>query len=134
MGVPYSRDEQGRIAQRPFGGASHPRCCYSADKTGHVVLHALYENCVKNGVEFLDEYNLLDIAQVDGQLQGVVAIDLRRGEIVSFQARAVVIAAGGFGRVYWSRTTNATNMTGDGVAACLRVGVLGHRAHRFPAI
>ncbi len=123
MGVPYSRDEQGRIAQRPFGGASSPRCCYSADKTGHVVLHALYENCLKQGVTFLDEYNLLDIAQVDGQVQGVVAIDLRRGEIVSFQARAVVIAAGGFGRVYWSRTTNATNMTGDGVAACLRAGV-----------
>ncbi len=123
MGVPYSRDAQGRIAQRPFGGASSPRCCYSADKTGHVVLHALYENCLKNGVEFLDEFNLLDIAQVDGQLQGVVAIDLRKGEIVSFQARAVVIAAGGFGRVYWSRTTNAVNMTGDGVAACLRAGV-----------
>lgn len=123
MGVPYSRDEQGRIAQRPFGGASSPRCCYSADKTGHVVLHALYENCLKQGVVFLDEYNLLDIAQVNGEVQGVVAIDLRRGEIVSFHARAVVIAAGGFGRVYWSRTTNATNMTGDGVAACLRAGV-----------
>lgn len=123
MGVPYSRDEQGRIAQRPFGGASSPRCCYSADKTGHVVLHALYENCLKQGVTFLDEYNLLDIAQANGQVQGVVAIDLRRGEIVSFQARAVVITAGGFGRVYWSRTTNATNMTGDGVAACLRAGV-----------
>ncbi len=123
MGVPFSRDERGRIAQRPFGGASRPRCCYSADKTGHVVLHALYENCLKQGVTFLDEYNLLDIAQADGQLQGIVAIDLRRGEIVSFRARAAVIASGGFGRVYWSRTTNATNMTGDGVAACLRAGV-----------
>ncbi len=123
MGVPFSRDEQGRIAQRPFGGASSPRCCYSADKTGHVVLHALYENCLKNGVEFLDEHNLLDIAQVDGQLQGIVTIDLRKGEIETFQARAVIIAAGGFGRVYWSRTTNATNMTGDGTAACLRAGV-----------
>ena len=123
MDVPYSRDEQGRIAQRPFGGASSPRCCYSADKTGHVVLHALYENCVKNGVHFLEEFNLLDIAAVDGQLQGIVAIDLRNGEIVSFRARAVVIASGGFGRVYWTRTTNATNMTGDGVAACLRAGI-----------
>lgn len=123
MGVPYSRDEQGRIAQRPFGGASSPRCCYSADKTGHAVLHALYENCVKNGVRFLEEFNLLDIAAVDGQLQGIVAIDLRNGEIVSFRARAVVIASGGFGRVYWTRTTNATNMTGDGVAACLRAGI-----------
>lgn len=123
MGVPYSRDEQGRIAQRPFGGASHPRCCYSADKTGHVVLHALYENCLKNGVEFLDEHNLLDIAVEDGKVTGVVTIDLREGEIEMFHARSVVIAAGGFGRVYWTRTTNATNMTGDGTAACLRAGV-----------
>ena len=123
MGVPYSRDEKGRIAQRAFGGASHPRCCYSADKTGHVVLHTLYENCVKQGVKFLDEYNLLDIAAVDGKLQGIVAIDLRGGEIVSFSARAVVLCTGGSGRVYWSRTTNATNMTGDGMAAALRAGL-----------
>lgn len=123
MGVPYSRDAQGRIAQRPFGGASRPRCCYSADKTGHVVLHALYENCLKNGVVFLDEYNLLDIAQVGGEVQGVVAIDLRKGVIETFQARSVVVATGGFGRVYWTRTTNATNMTGDGTAACMRAGI-----------
>ncbi|WP_283170194.1 FAD-dependent oxidoreductase [Curtanaerobium respiraculi] len=123
MGVPYSRDEQGRIAQRPFGGASHPRCCYSADKTGHVVLHALFENCLKQGVKFLDEYNLLDIATGENGVEGVVAIDLRRGEIVTFQVKVVVIASGGFGRVYWTRTTNAVNMTGDGTAACLRAGV-----------
>lgn len=123
MGVPYSRDDQGRIAQRPFGGASHPRCCYSADKTGHVVLHALYENCLKNGVEFLTEFNLLDVATDEDGVEGVVCINLRSGEIESIRARSVVIASGGFGRVYWSRTTNATNMTGDGVAACMRAGV-----------
>lgn len=123
MGVPYSRDEQGRVAQRPFGGASHPRCCFAQDKTGHVVLHALFENCLKQGVEFLDEYNLLDIATDEDGVQGVVAIDLRAGEIVMFQAKVVVLASGGFGRVYWTRTTNATNMTGDGVAAAMRVGV-----------
>jgi succinate dehydrogenase/fumarate reductase flavoprotein subunit len=123
MGVPYSRDANGHIAQRPFGGASHPRCCYAQDKTGHVVLHALYENCLKNGVKFLDEYNLLDLA-VDGDgVQGVVAIDLRAGDIVQFQAKVVVLCTGGFGRVYWTRTTNATNMTGDGVAAAMRAGV-----------
>lgn len=123
MGVPYSRDENGHIAQRPFGGASHPRCCYAQDKTGHVVLHALYENCLKQGVEFLDEFNLLDLA-VDGDgIQGLIAIDLRAGEICAFQAKVVVLATGGFGRVYWTRTTNATNMTGDGVAAAMRAGV-----------
>lgn len=123
MGVPYSRDENGHVAQRPFGGASHPRCCYAQDKTGHVVLHALYENCLKQGVTFLDEYNLLDLAVDDDGIQGLVAIDLRAGEIVQFQAKAVVLATGGFGRVYWTRTTNATNMTGDGVAAAMRAGV-----------
>ena len=123
MGVPYSRDEQGRIAQRPFGGASHPRCCYAQDKTGHVVLHTLYENCLKTGVEFLDEFNLLDIAVGAGGVEGLVAIDLRAGEIVAFQAKCVVLCTGGFGRVYWTRTTNATNMTGDGVAAAMRAGV-----------
>ncbi|WP_350454667.1 FAD-dependent oxidoreductase [Slackia heliotrinireducens] len=123
MGVPYSRDEQGRVAQRPFGGASHPRCCYAQDKTGHVVLHALFENCLKNNVKFLDEYNLLDLAVDESGIEGLVAIDLRAGEIVMFRAKCVVLATGGFGRVYWTRTTNATNMTGDGVAAAMRVGV-----------
>ena len=123
LGAPFSRDENGNIAQRPFGGASRVRCCYSADKTGHVILHALFENCLKNNVEFLDEFNLLDIATDENGLQGIVCIDLRKGEIVTFQAKAVVIAAGGFGRVYWTRTTNATNMTGDGTAACMRAGV-----------
>ena len=78
---------------------------------------------MKNNVEFLDEFNLLDIATDENGLQGIVCIDLRKGEIVTFQAKAVVIAAGGFGRVYWTRTTNATNMTGDGTAACMRAGV-----------
>lgn len=123
MGVPYSRDESGRIAQRPFGGASHPRCCYAQDKTGHVVLHALFENCLKQGVTFLDEVNLLDVAVNENGVEGLVAIDLRAGEIVAFQANVVVLCTGGFGRVYWTRTTNATNMTGDGVAAAMRAGV-----------
>ena len=123
MGVPYSRDDQGRIAQRPFGGASHPRCCYAQDKTGHVVLHALYENCLKNNVVFYDEFNLLDVAADENGVTGLVAIDLRAGEIVSFEAKCVVLCTGGFGRVYWTRTTNATNMTGDGVAAAMRAGV-----------
>ena len=123
MGVPYSRDDQGRIAQRPFGGASHPRCCYAQDKTGHVVLHALYENCLKNGVEFLDEFNLLDVAVNKNGVEGLIAIDLRAGEIAAFEAKCVVLCTGGFGRVYWTRTTNATNMTGDGVAAAMRAGV-----------
>lgn len=123
MGVPFSRDENGNVAQRPFGGASSPRTCYSADKTGHVILHALYEQCLKNNVEFLEEWYLLSLGVENGKLDGLVAMDMRDGEIHPIQAKAVVMATGGFGRIYWSRTTNALNMTGDGTAACFEVGI-----------
>jgi succinate dehydrogenase / fumarate reductase flavoprotein subunit len=123
FGVPFSRDENGRVAQRPFGGASSPRTCYSADKTGHVILHALYEQCLKNKVEFLDDWHLLSVAVEDGKFEGIVAMEMRTGKIQPIQAKAVVIATGGFGRIYWSRTTNAINMTGDGTAACFEAGI-----------
>jgi len=123
MGVPFSRDENGKVAQRPFGGASSPRTCYSADKTGHVILHTLYEQCLKNNVIFHDDWYLLSLAVDNGDFQGLVAMDIRTGEIHAVQAKSVVLATGGFGRVYWSRTTNAFNMTGDGTAACFDVGI-----------
>ncbi|GGK27797.1 succinate dehydrogenase flavoprotein subunit [Caldalkalibacillus thermarum] len=122
-GVPFSRDPNGRIAQRPFGGASSPRTCYSADKTGHVILHALYEQCLKNNVEFLDEWFLLSLVVADETFHGLVAMNIKTGEIHPFLAKAVVIATGGFGRIYWNRTTNAINMTGDGTAACFNAGI-----------
>ncbi|RXT07254.1 FAD-binding protein [Ammoniphilus sp. CFH 90114] len=123
FGVPFSRDENGNVAQRPFGGASSPRTCYSADKTGHVILHALYEQCLKQDVVFLDEWFLLSLAVENGKLEGLVAMDMKTGDIHPIQAKAVVLATGGFGRIYWSRTTNAINMTGDGTAACFEVGI-----------
>jgi NADH-dependent fumarate reductase subunit A len=122
-GVPFSRDEHGRVAQRPFGGASSPRTCYSADKTGHVILHTLFEQCLKNGVTFFDDWILLSLVVEGGKLEGLVAMDIRSGEIHPVLARAVVIATGGFGRIYWTRTTNAFNMTGDGTAACFEAGI-----------
>lgn len=123
FGVPFSRDANGQVAQRPFGGASSPRTCYSADKTGHVILHALYEQCLKQNVQFLDEWYLLSLVVEDAKLNGLVAMDIRTGEIHPIQARSIVVATGGFGRVYWNRTTNALNMTGDGTAACFEVGI-----------
>ena len=123
MGVPFSRDVNGKVAQRPFGGASSPRTCYSADKTGHVILHALYEQCLKNKVKFHNDWYLLSLVVDNGNFQGIVAMDMRSGLIHGIQAKSVVIATGGFGRVYWSRTTNAINMTGDGTAACFNVGI-----------
>ena len=122
-GVPFSRDENGKVAQRPFGGASKPRACYSADKTGHVILHALFEQCLKHNVTFLNEWFLLSIVATNKKLDGVVAMDFRTGEIHPISAKSIVIATGGFGRIYWSRTTNAFNMTGDGVAVALEAGI-----------
>jgi len=123
MGVPYDRDENGDIAQRPFGGASKPRACYSSDKIGHVVLHALYEQCLKNNVEFLTEWQLLSMAVEEKEFHGIVAMDIRSGEIHPMNCRSVIIATGGFGRVYYSRTTNPTGSTGDGTAIALEAGI-----------
>ncbi|WNF35007.1 FAD-binding protein [Bacillaceae bacterium IKA-2] len=122
-GVPFSRDGNGNIAQRPFGGASSPRTCYSADKTGHVILHAVYEQCLKKEVDFFEEWVLLSLVVENGNFTGLIVMDIKSGKIVPIKAKSVVIATGGFGRIYWSRTTNALNMTGDGTAACFNAGI-----------
>ncbi|ABB15737.1 FAD-binding protein [Carboxydothermus hydrogenoformans] len=123
FGVPFSRLEDGTIAQRPFGGQSHPRTCYSADKIGAVVLHTLYEQCLKNQVNILTEWFLLDLVVENEQIIGVVAMNMKTGDIHPILAKAVVLATGGAGRVYWNRTTNPFASTGDGMAAAFRVGV-----------
>lgn len=123
FGVPFSRDNQGRIAQRNFGGASSPRTCYSADVTGHVILHTLYEQCLKHGVKMLTEWYLLQLVTEEGKLTGAIAYDLKGGRIVPITAKAVVVATGGAGRMYWLRTTNPFTSTGDGIAACFEVGI-----------
>jgi len=123
MGVPFDRDENGNIAQRPFGGASKPRACYSADKIGHVVLHALYEQCLKNDVNFLNEWQMISMVVEDGKFHGLVALDIKSGEIHPINCKSVVIATGGFGRVYYSRTTNPTGSTGDGTAIAFDAGI-----------
>jgi succinate dehydrogenase / fumarate reductase flavoprotein subunit len=123
MGLPFSRLENGKIAQRPFGGASFPRTCYAADKTGHVMLQTLYEQCVKNGVEFLNEWFALSLVHNGERIAGIVALNLRTGEIVGIRAKAVILATGGHARIYWKRTSNALGNTGDGPAMALRAGV-----------
>ena len=123
LGVPFSRLPDGRIAQRPFGGAGFPRTCYAADKTGHVILHTLYEQCLRNGVEFLNEWFVKELLVDDGEAKGVIAIDIRNGEVHAIQAKSVVFATGGYARVYWVRNTNAIGSTGDGMAVCYRAGI-----------
>jgi succinate dehydrogenase / fumarate reductase flavoprotein subunit/NADH-dependent fumarate reductase subunit A len=123
LGVPFSRLPDGRIAQRPFGGAGFPRTCYAADKTGHVILHTLYEQCLKNGVEFLNEWYVHELLVDNGEAKGVIAIDIRTGEVHAIKAKAIIFATGGYARVYWVRNTNAIGSTGDGMALCYRAGI-----------
>jgi succinate dehydrogenase / fumarate reductase flavoprotein subunit len=129
MGLPFNRTEEGKIAQRPFGGHTNNvtkkpvrRACYAADRTGHMILQTLYQQCIKNNVTFFDEYHVLDIIIEEGVARGVVAIEIATGELHVFHAKAVLFAAGGWGKV-WRVTSNAHTLTGDGPAIALRRGI-----------
>ena len=133
MGLPFNRTPNGTIDQRRFGGHSRNhgeapvrRSCYAADRTGHMILQTLYQNCVKHGVEFFNEFYVLDqlITEVDGvkKSAGVVAYELATGEIHIFQAKAVIYASGGTGK-FFKVTSNAHTLTGDGQAAVYRRGL-----------
>jgi succinate dehydrogenase / fumarate reductase flavoprotein subunit len=121
MGVIFSRDEQGRIAQRPFGGAGFPRTCYAADRTGHAILHAMYEQLMKRDCHVYEEWYVTSLIVEDGVCRGVIAWDLLRGGLHAIGAKAVVLATGGSGRVFLT-STNAVINTGDGMALAYRAG------------
>ncbi|MCD6291442.1 MAG: FAD-dependent oxidoreductase [Anaerolineae bacterium] len=129
MGLPFSRTPDGRIAQRRFGGHTNnitgkpvQRACYAADRTGHMILQTLYQQCIKRNVTFFDEFQVLDLIVVNGAAAGVVAIELATGELHVFHAKAVIFATGGYGRM-WEITSNAYAYTGDGIAVALRRGI-----------
>jgi succinate dehydrogenase / fumarate reductase, flavoprotein subunit len=129
MGLPFSRTPDGKIAQRPFGGHSHNfgqgpvrRSCYAADRTGHMILQTLYQNCIKHGVDFFDEYQVVDLLINEGRCAGVVAYHVDSGDLHIFHAKAVCFATGGFGRV-WSISSNAHACSGDGCAVAMRRGI-----------
>ncbi|MGB7873720.1 MAG: succinate dehydrogenase flavoprotein subunit [Anaerolineales bacterium] len=129
MGLPFDRTPEGRISQRPFGGHTNNetgkpvrRACHAADRTGHMILQTLYQQCLKNEVKFYDEFQVLDLLLVDGKTAGVVAVELATGELHTFHAKAVIIATGGHGRV-WEITSNAYAYTGDGAAIVYRRGI-----------
>ena len=130
MGLPFSRKENGRIYQRPFGGQSKDfgrggqaaRTCAAADRTGHALLHALYQNNVKNNTVFLNEWFAIDLVKnQDNVVTGVIAMNIEDGEVVYVKSKATVFATGGAGRIYAS-TTNAHINTGDGIGMALRAG------------
>ena len=131
MGLPFSRTENGRIYQRPFGGQSKDfgkggqaaRTCAAADRTGHALLHTLYQANVKANTTFLNEWFAVDLVKnQDGVIVGVIAICIETGEVVYVSSKATVLATGGAGRIYAS-TTNALMNTGDGTGMALRAGV-----------
>jgi len=122
LGAAFSRDEHGRIAQRPFGGHSNPRACYAADWTGHTLLHTMYEQTVDSGAHFFDEWFALALDMHDGDCRGCVAFDVKTGAVEAFRARAVVMATGGYGRAF-SITSNAGANTGDGLYLAARAGL-----------
>jgi succinate dehydrogenase / fumarate reductase, flavoprotein subunit len=133
MGLPFNRTEEGFIDQRRFGGHTRnhgesavKRACYSADRTGHMILQTLFQQCVKNDVAFFNEWHVLDLILNEGPegkvCTGLIAYDLKGGGLHVFQAKSVLFATGGFGRLF-KITSNAHTLTGDGPAVCLRRGI-----------
>jgi len=122
MGVPFSRTGDGLINQRPFGGHSSPRACFSADITGHVLLHTLYEQCVRHQVHFYNEFHVVSLMISDTVSRGVVAWDIRQGGLHVFHAKAVLLATGGYGRAF-KITSNAHANTGDSLSLILEAGL-----------
>jgi succinate dehydrogenase / fumarate reductase, flavoprotein subunit len=129
MGLPFDRTPEGKISQRPFGGHTNNetgkpvrRACHAADRTGHMILQTLYQQCLKNKVNFFDEFQVLDFLIVNGKTAGVVAVELSTGELHTFHAKAVIMATGGHGRIF-EVTSNAYAYTGDGAAVLLRRGL-----------
>ena len=133
MGLPFNRTPEGKIDQRRFGGhtrnhgeAAVRRACYAADRTGHMILQTLYQNCIKKGIEFFNEYYVLDIILDETQgaprAAGAVAVELSTGKVHVFHAKSVVFATGGFGKIF-KTTSNAHTLTGDGIAVAYRRGI-----------
>jgi succinate dehydrogenase / fumarate reductase flavoprotein subunit len=144
MGLPFDRTAEGRISQRRFGGHTKPnpdydpnappgtpnarprvpvmRACHSADRTGHMILQTLYQQCIKQGVTFFDEFHMVDLVMEDGQCRGVVALEIATGLLHVFHAKAVLLATGGFGRMF-KVSSNAFALTGDGPAIAYRHGL-----------
>ena len=128
-GFPFNRTPDGKIDQRRFGGhtrnhgeAPVKRACFAADRTGHMILQTLYQQCIKRDVRFFNEFYVIDLLMVDGRAAGVIAYELATGELHVFQAKAVLFATGGYGKIF-KITSNAHTLTGDGMSVCYRRGI-----------
>ncbi len=122
LGVAFSRTEEGKIAQRNFGGHQRPRACYAADWTGHTLLHTVYEQCVPKNITYYDEWFGLSLAVSDGVCRGIVAMDIKTGKIEAFHSKVVIMTTGGYGRAF-KITSNALANTGDGLTMVSGAGL-----------
>jgi len=120
IGVVFSRDDEGNIAQRKLGGAKYNRACYSQDYTGLKILQTLFDNCLKEEIEFLHEHYLVDLIIEEEQVRGAVFLDIRSGELKEIFASSVVLATGGYAGIYHSHTTNMYSSVGDSIALALK--------------
>ena len=124
IGVPFSKDKNGNIAQRTLGGATNPRACYSSDYTGLKILHTLYDTALKNEIEFLNEKMILSLIVEDEVVYGVTYLDIKSSEVKEIRAKNVVIASGGYCGIYHKHTTNSTATTGEMLAIAKKAGVV----------
>ena len=124
LGVPFSRDDQHKIALRNFGGSSKPRTCYSSDYTGLKILHTLYDTCLKEEIKFLNEHLVLSFIKDEksNTIRGINTLNIANGEIFQIFAKSVIIASGGYGGLYHNYTTNSTATTGEVLSAALEIG------------
>ena len=122
IGVCFSRTKDAKIAQRTLGGASAPRACYAQDYTGLKILHTLYDRCLSLGIEILSEKYLLDYIVQDNCACGAIVLDIRTGEVQTYESASVIIATGGYSRIYDKHSTNSSSTTGDGLACAIRAG------------
>jgi succinate dehydrogenase / fumarate reductase flavoprotein subunit len=129
FGLPFDRTSEGKISQRRFGGHTNNatgkpvrRACHAADRTGHMILQTLYQQCIKNNVSFFDEFHAVELIMNNGAACGCVAVEIGTGELHLFHAKAIVFATGGWGKC-WETTSNAHSLTGDGAALTYRVGL-----------
>jgi NADH-dependent fumarate reductase subunit A len=124
IGVPFSRNSSNNIAQRKFGGASFDRTCYSSDYTGLKILHSLYDTALALGIEFKEDYMLLNIIKEHNKAVGITALNIKNSTVEQLLCKSVIIASGGYGGVYHKYTTNSSATTGDGIASALNAGVV----------
>jgi len=124
LGVPFSRNSENEIAQRNFGGSSKPRTCYSSDYTGMKILHTLYDTCLKENIEFLNEYLVLNFIKDEesNTIKGINVLNIKNSEISKIFAKSIIIASGGYGGLYHNFTTNSTATTGEVLTAALNIG------------